>query len=121
MGLPNQIPAFDVPLMDENGIMNTQWYLFFYNIGKQTFANLPASQTVTVTGSPFTFTAAAAGALFITGGKGVVISLIRYGVTVASNIVVGGFGAATGSIPVGAGDQVIIKYAAVPTVVFMAT
>ena len=117
MALPKLIPGFDVPLVNENGIINQQWYLFFYNLGNQTFSSAPNAQTIAVSASPFSYTATAQGSVFITGGKGVIVSLVRQGGTVANNIVVGGFGVAAGSVPVGLGDVVIVKYAVAPTMV----
>ena len=69
---------------------------------------------VTVSASPFTFTAPANGTLAVTAGTVSVISVIRQGVTVATGLV-------TGLIPVSRLDQVQITYAVLPTVNFLPT
>jgi len=73
----------------------------------------PAS-VVTVTASPFTYTAPAAGAVFVQGGIVSIISLVRQGTSVATGL--------TASIfPVARLDQLVITYTGAPTVTFLPT
>jgi hypothetical protein len=64
---------------------------------------------VTVTASPFTYTATTAGTLFMQGGTVSAVSLTRSGTTIPATV------AAT---PVRAGDAVTITYTVAPTVNF---
>lgn len=67
---------------------------------------------VTVTASPFTFTAPANGTLSVAGGTVSAIALIRQGVTVATGLI-------AGLIPTSRLDQVQITYTGAPTAVFL--
>jgi len=70
------------------------------------------SSVVTVTGSPFTFTAAFNGSLAISAGTVSAVAVIRQGTTVATGIT-------AGLIPVSRLDQVQITYTAAPAAVFL--
>lgn len=72
------------------------------------------AQTVTVTASPFTYTAPFSGQVSVTAGTVSLISIVRQGVTVGTGLV-------TGLIPVSRLDQVKITYSVLPTVVFLPT
>lgn len=67
---------------------------------------------VTVSASPFTYTATAGGALAISGGTVSGVTLTRAGVSVP---------VAVGTIPLRNGDAVAITYTATPTVNFIPT
>lgn len=67
---------------------------------------------VTVTASPFTFTAPANGTVAIAIGTVSAVSIIRQGTSVATGLV-------DGLIPVSRLDQVQITYAVAPTVAFL--
>jgi len=67
---------------------------------------------ITVSASPFTYTAPAAGSVVVTGGTVSAIALIRQGTTVAT-------GLTTGLIPVSRFDQVKVTYSVVPTMTFI--
>lgn len=77
-------------------------------------ARAQPSSAVTLTGSPFTFTALFNGALAISAGTVSIVSIVRQGVTVAT-------GVTAGVIPVSRSDQVVITYTGAPTVVFLPT
>jgi hypothetical protein len=70
------------------------------------------AQTVTVTASPFTYTALFNGTLAVSGGTVSAIAIIRQGVTVAT-------GVTAGLIPLRRLDQARITYTAAPTVAFL--
>ena len=70
------------------------------------------SSVVTVTASPFTFTAAFNGSLAISAGTVSAVAVIRQGTTVATGIT-------AGLIPVSRLDQVQITYTAAPAAVFL--
>ena len=66
---------------------------------------------VTLTGSPFTFTATSDGVLVISGGTVSAVTLTRQGTTISAGVV-------AGLIPVRRLDQVQITYTVAPTVTF---
>lgn len=70
------------------------------------------AQSVTLPGSPFTYTAAFDGTLVVTGGTVSAIALIRQGTSVATGIT-------TGLFPLRRLDQLQITYSVVPTVTFL--
>lgn len=70
------------------------------------------SAALTVSASPYTYTALSAGQLSVTGGTVSLIQILRQGVTVAT-------GLTAGLIPLARTDQVKITYSAVPTAVFL--
>jgi hypothetical protein len=71
-----------------------------------------AIAAVTVTASPFAYTATTRGALFVSGGIVSDVSFKRGGTTIPAGI-------AAGVIPVTNGDVVTITYTAAPTVNFV--
>lgn len=77
----------------------------------------PQAQPVTaltVTASPFTYTAPFTGCVVVTGGTVSLIQLIRQGVTIAT-------GLTTGFIQVSRLDQVQVTYSGLPTMTFLPT
>lgn len=69
------------------------------------------SQSISPTGSPFTYTAAFDGTVVITGGTVSAIALIRQGTSVATGIT-------TGLIPLSRLDSVQVTYSGAPTMTF---
>jgi hypothetical protein len=69
---------------------------------------------ITVTASPFTYTAGFNGSVAVTGGTVSLIQLIRQGVTVAT-------GLTAGLIPVSRRDQVVVTWTGSPTMTFLPT
>jgi hypothetical protein len=68
---------------------------------------------IAVGASPFTYTATAAGTVFVSGGTDSALQLKRGATTIAT-------GFTDGPVPVSAGDQVIVTYSAAPTMNFVA-
>lgn len=68
--------------------------------------------SITVGGSPFTYTASFAGSVAITGGTVSAITIIRQGTSVTT-------GLTTGLIPVSRFDQVRVTYTGTPTMTFI--
>lgn len=73
-----------------------------------------SAQTVTLTGSPFTYTAARNGMLFISGG---LLSTVQYGRGASLNVL----GINQNPIMIMAGDRVVISYLTAPTITFLPT
>lgn len=71
-----------------------------------------AASTVVLGSSPATFTAPNAGVLYLTGGTGVAISLVRGGVSTALGIL-------AGSVRLRMRDNASITYLTVPTAVWV--
>lgn len=69
-------------------------------------------QSVTLTGSPFTYTAAFDGTIVLTGGTVSAIALIRQGASVAT-------GLSAGLFPLSRLDQLQITYSVAPTMTFL--
>lgn len=103
--LPNTL----APFVNKLGQIIRPWNSYL-----QQFTQQPPSVTsVTVSASPFSYTAREPGNLAITGGTISQISLIRGNVTIS-------FGAGSNKIiPVGINDVVTITYSVLPTVSFL--
>ncbi|MCA8326124.1 hypothetical protein [Burkholderia cepacia] len=67
---------------------------------------------ITVGASPYTYTAPAAGTVFVSGGTDSALQLKRGATTIATGFV-------DGPVPVSAGDQVIVTYSVAPTMNFV--
>lgn len=109
--LPKQIPPAATPWgkvnKDGTVMIDPNWWLFLLNVP------LPqAPQSVTVTASPFIYTAVAYGLLSIIGGTVSAIVIIRQGTTVPTGIT-------SGLIQLARQDQVKVTYSAVPTINFL--
>lgn len=76
------------------------------------WAGSGAIAAITVGASPYTYTAAAAGTVFVSGGTDSALQLKRGSTTIATGFV-------DGPVPVSAGDQVIVTYSAAPTMNFV--
>jgi len=72
------------------------------------------SAAITVTASPFTYTAPFNGQVTVTGGTVSLIQIIRGGTTVATGLTVGLF-------MMSRGDQLIVTYSGLPTMIFLPT
>lgn len=73
----------------------------------------PGAAAVTLTGSPFTYTAPADGSLAVSGGTVSSITISRRGATAVSA------GVTAGTVALLAGDVVVITYSSAPTVNFL--
>lgn len=106
----NTMPNYPVPLV--TGQQTTKdWYFFWSGI----FRGLAPGnvEPVTLTGSPYTYSAARRGSLLVSGGTVTAIEFSRDG-TAYYNV-----GVIAGAIPINAGDLVRITYAVAPTVTFV--
>jgi trimeric autotransporter adhesin len=93
-------------LNPDSNLVSHAWFKFFSGL-----VGTPNQETaVTVTTSPFIYTAPIAGTLFVKGGTVSSISITR---SALYNI-----GVAAGPVPVSVGDVVTITYSAAPTAVF---
>lgn len=101
------VPAQGQPIADGGGRVTTPWQVFFNGLVRP-----PGPIVAVVVGvSPYTYTAASAGFLRVTGGTVSSIILTRNATTVS-------FGS-TATVPVANGDTVTVIYGAVPTVSFI--
>ena len=102
-----RIPNINSPLVDENGKITPPWNTFFQQFNQ----SAPASQTVSVGNSPFSYTPNTPGNVYVSGGTVSNISLIR------GNVVINLTGQPI--VPISIGDTVKITYSSVPTVKFL--
>jgi len=107
-----QAPTYTQPI--SNGT-NTQpsWYRFFQAIHIGTPPQ--AESSITVTASPFTYTASMGGFVIVHGGT---VSQISFSRTSGTSYITG---QTTGTFPVSAGDSVIVTYSGLPTITFVPT
>ena len=108
----NLLPNYTTPLTVERNI-SKDWYFFFAGL----FRGLaPGNVTdVTLTGSPFTFTAPAKGFVVVTGGT---VSSVEFS---RDNTTFYPMGATSGSFTLGAADLLRVTYTVPPTMVFVPT
>src|SRR5271168_5385712 len=90
---------------------NSSWYRYF----QQTELGTPPSAevAVTVTGSPFTYTAPRKGFVLVTGGT---VSIIAFSRTAGTFYTTG---ETTGVFPVALNDQLRVTYSGLPTFIFV--
>lgn len=103
---PISLPSLWAPMLDpRSGILTEVWRGFFSDLVS------PATpiQVVTVSASPFTFTAIHIGSLLVVGGTVSQIDLIRARVTVTTGLI-------AGFIPMSQNDQVVLTYTVLPSV-----
>jgi hypothetical protein len=109
----NAMPNYPVPLM-EGSMTGRDWYRFWGGL----FRGLPPENVapVTLTGSPFVFSAERRGSLIVNGGTVSNLSFSRDGGTTYYTI-----GAVAGMFLLNASDLLKITYSAPPTVTFVPT
>lgn len=109
----NAMPNFPVPLI-ENKVTNRDWYRFWMGL----FRGLPPENesAVTLTGSPYVYSATRRGSVIVNGGTVSNISFSRDGGTTYYTI-----GTVAGMFLLNASDLLKITYAAPPTVTFVPT
>ena len=102
------VPTYDTPLTISDKTSSV-WYRFWIGL----FQGQPtqAESVVTVTASPFTYTAPVGGNALISGGTISAITLAR---TRVNNL-----GAGENVVPMSNGDQLTVTYSVKPTIVFM--
>ena len=111
---PN-IPSVEQPIADGEGRITTAWYQFLQALNG--VGSAQAAATITLGGSPFTYTAPASGTVFINGGMTSHIAIQR-GTSGKANTVTSTFALAEMSIPVVQGDLVTVTYSILPNMSF---
>lgn len=104
--MTTKVPAARQPISDDQSNATRPWFLFFTSISPSE----EAPQVLTVSASPFTYQAPAAGTVFIVGG------------TVSAQVYKRGSNSFpfTGTVvPVSQGDSVIVTYSVVPVMTFV--
>ena len=109
----NALPTFSVPLSEE-GITNRDWYRFWMGL----FRGLAPENVapISLTGSPYVYTAPRRGSVIISGGTVTAVEFSRDGGTTYYNT-----GAQGGMFSVNAADLLRITYAVAPTTTFVPT
>jgi hypothetical protein len=109
----NSIPNFPVPLV-EGRVTSRDWYRFWMGL----FRGLPPANVdpVTLTGSPFVYSAARRGSLIVNGGTVSNLSFSRDGGATWYTL-----GSVAGMFLLNASDLLRITYSAPPTVTFVPT
>lgn len=104
-----QPPSIVTPMVDAStGFVNPAWWQFF-----ATLAGLPAAiQELSLSGSPFSFTASVPGNVLVAGGMVSSLVLTRGRVTLTTGLV-GGF------VPMAWQDTLEITYTVLPDVWFI--
>lgn len=110
----NNLPAYPTPIVDPKSRNTTKdWYFFFAGL----FQGLPPEKEVgvTLTGSPFVYSAPKKGSVIVSGGTVSAIDFSRDGTTFYST------GATAGMFTVNKSDLLRITYTVAPTVTFVPT
>lgn len=111
--LPNTILPPTNALVDSRGVMATNWWRYFLNVGNQAMGtNETSPATVAVSASPFVFTTPAQGTLLVSGGPVTLIEYSKDGITWYPT------GAVGGPIQLVPNDQVRITYSNAPNLTF---
>lgn len=102
-------PSLASPLVNpQTGVMASTWIQFF-----QSWLNPPpAIESITASGSPFSYTASMDGSLFISGGTVSDITITRGTITFTTGLI-------SGILPMSKGDIVTITYTVVPLINFI--
>lgn len=109
----NSLPNFPVPLM-ENRITSRDWYRFFVGL----FRGLPPAnvEPVTLTGSPYVYSATRKGSLIVEGGTVSAVEFSRDGGDTYIDV-----GTVAGMFTLNASDLLRLTYAVDPNVNFVPT
>jgi hypothetical protein len=107
--IPLNLPNNDAPVLTGQKF-NKVWYLFLAGL----WGGQPpqAESSVTLTGSPFIYTAARRGFLIIQGGT---VSLVQF----TRSTTPYSLGSTQGAFPLSQGDSITITYTGAPTVTFV--
>lgn len=111
-GQLNSIPNYPVTLT-VNGQTTKDWYFFWAGLWRGLAPEAEAA--VTLTGSPFTYSAPRGGFVIVNGGTVTAIEFSRDGTNFYNT------GETAGVFPVCAVDRLRITYAVAPTVTFVPT
>jgi len=109
----NTLPNYPVPLIDGR-VTNRDWYRFWTGL----FRGLPPAnvEPVTLTGSPFVYSATRRGSLIVSGGTVSAVAFSRDGGSTYYTV-----GTVAGMFTVSASDLLKITYTVAPTVTFVPT
>lgn len=106
----NRLPQFGQPL-ETNKITSRDWYFFWAGLWRGLAPELETP--VTLTGSPFTYTAPRRGSLIVSGGTVSQIRFSRDGTTFYN------VGATAGMFALSAADRLEVTYSVAPTLTFV--
>lgn len=111
--LPNQILPPNNALVDDRGVIASNWWRFLLNVSNQAMGvNQTPPGTVTPTASPFIFTTPAQGTLLVSGGPVTLIEYSKDGTTWYP------MGVTNGPLHLVPNDRVRITYSNAPAVTF---
>lgn len=100
------------PIVAAQALSQKDWYIFFYNLYLSAIDGLPQSPVaITVTASPFVYTAVIRGQLHVDGGTVSAIEFSRDGGTTWFDA-----GITAGFVQMDSRDQARITYTVLPTV-----
>lgn len=106
----NRLPQFGQPLAAGN-VTNKDWYFFWAGLWRGLAPELESP--VTLTGSPFTYSAPRRGSLIVSGGTVSQIRFSRDGSTFYNT------GATAGMFALSAADRLEVTYTVAPTLTFV--
>lgn len=108
----NNLPKYDIPLIIK-GVTSKDWYLFFTGV----FRGLPPANVspVTLTGSPFTYTATNKCVVLLSGGTVSLVEFSRDGTTFYNT------GETAGQFTLCAADLLRVTYTVAPTMTAVPT
>ena len=106
------LPTYEQPL-ETTGRTSSVYYRWFDDIDKGTAPSAEAS--ITVTASPFTYTAPRKGNVIVNGGT---VSQIKFSRTTGVSYVIG---VTAGMFNLDFGDSLIVTYSGKPTMTFVPT
>lgn len=112
----NSLPNFPTPLevqTSQGPVTGKDWYRFWAGLFQGLAPGLESG--VTLSGSPFTYTAAAKGSVIVSGGTVSLIQFTRNGTTLYNT------GQTSGMFTLNAADRLIITYTVAPTVTYVPT
>ena len=110
MGQVSTIPTYDQSTAEGNNTSKV-WYRFW----KDLWQGVPPASETTLSpkASPFSYQSSQRGFVIVQGGT---VSMVQWSRTTGTNRATG---ATQGTFPLSAGDNLIITYSAVPTVIFV--
>lgn len=110
-----QIPAARQPVVEQvNGILafTRTWFLFLQQLLTLATPSGANAAAITVSASPFSYTATDSGVVLVSGGTVSAIALGRNGTFTS-------IGVTAGPVPVSEGDVVRVTYTVIPTMTFV--
>ena len=107
-----QAPQFEAQLVDDKQVTSKFWYRYFQ--ANETGQPPSGETSITITASPFTYTAPRKGYVIVSGGMVGSLQVSRSGTFY-------NMGTIAGMFPVAANDQIKVTYSVAPTMVFFPT